>query len=111
MNITLTPEQESLIRAKIATGKYQSPQQLLEVAFRLLEEYEQAENEWVLSVREKIQAAIDVSEQEPPIDGEVNQYSQMLPHPINQLSGKIKAFQGVNALAWQEQIRGEWDET
>ncbi|BAY33513.1 hypothetical protein NIES2107_54110 [Nostoc carneum NIES-2107] len=26
-------------------------------------------------------------------------------HPINQLSGKITAFQGVNALAWQEQIR------
>jgi hypothetical protein len=32
-------------------------------------------------------------------------------HPINQLSGKITAFQGVNALAWQEQIRSEWDET
>jgi antitoxin ParD1/3/4 len=71
MNISLTPEQESLIRAKIATGKYQSPQQLLEFAFRLLEEYEQAENEWVLSVREKIQAAIEMSEKEPPIDGEV----------------------------------------
>jgi antitoxin ParD1/3/4 len=64
MNITLTPEQESLIRAKIATGKYQSPQQLLE-------EYERAENEWVLSVREKIQAAIEMSEKEPPIDGEI----------------------------------------
>ncbi|MDH6098489.1 hypothetical protein NWP21_06450 [Anabaenopsis sp. FSS-46] len=34
-----------------------------------------------------------------------------LEHPINQLSGKITAFQGVNALAWQEQIRSEWDET
>jgi antitoxin ParD1/3/4 len=70
MNITLTPEQESLIRAKIATGKYQSPQQLLEVALQLLEEYERAENEWVLSVREKIQGAIEMSEKEPPIDGE-----------------------------------------
>jgi antitoxin ParD1/3/4 len=70
MNISLTPEQESLIRAKIATGKYQSPQQLFEVALQLLEEYERAENEWVLSVREKIQAAIEMSEKEPPIDGE-----------------------------------------
>jgi hypothetical protein len=26
-------------------------------------------------------------------------------HPINQLSGKITAFQGVNAVAWQQQIR------
>ncbi|MEH2245350.1 hypothetical protein [Nostoc sp.] len=32
-------------------------------------------------------------------------------HPINQLSGKITAFQEINALAWQEQIRSEWDET
>ncbi len=70
MGITLTPEQESRIRAKIATGKYQSIQQVIEVAFNLLEEYERAENEWILSVREKIQAAIDISEQVPPIDGE-----------------------------------------
>jgi hypothetical protein len=32
-------------------------------------------------------------------------------HSLNELSGKIKAFQGVNALAWQQQIRSEWDET
>ncbi len=37
--------------------------------------------------------------------------SQSLQHPINQLSGKIKAFQKINALAWQQQIRSEWDET
>jgi antitoxin ParD1/3/4 len=71
MNITLTPEQESLIRAKIAMGKYQSPQQLLGVALQLLEEYERADYDWVLSVREKIQAAIEISEKEPPIDGEI----------------------------------------
>jgi antitoxin ParD1/3/4 len=71
MNITLTPEQESLIRATIATGKYHSTQQVLEVAFRLLEEYERAENEWVLSVREKIEAAIEMSEKEVSIDGEI----------------------------------------
>jgi antitoxin ParD1/3/4 len=28
-------------------------------------------SEWVLSVREKIQAAIEMSEKEPPIDGEI----------------------------------------
>ncbi len=71
MNINLTPEQESLIQATITTGKYQSTQQVLEVAFRLLEEYERAESEWALSVREKIQAAIEISEKEPPIDGEI----------------------------------------
>ncbi|MEH2296357.1 hypothetical protein [Nostoc sp.] len=42
--------------------------------------------------------------------GETNPHSQGAQHPLNQLSGKIKAFQGVNALAWQQQIRSEWDE-
>ena len=70
MNITLTPEQQNLIQAKIQTGKYQSTQQVIELALRLFEEYEQAESEWSQSVREKIQAAITTSEQTSPIDGE-----------------------------------------
>ncbi|MBD2303897.1 hypothetical protein [Nostoc sp. FACHB-190] len=45
-----------------------------------------------------------------PVDDQSNP-DHTSEHPINQLSGKITAFQGVNALAWQEQIRSEWDET
>lgn len=33
------------------------------------------------------------------------------PHPINQLKGKVKAFKNINSVAWQQEIRGEWDET
>jgi hypothetical protein len=43
------------------------------------------------------------------LDGNIP-HLQASEHPINQLSGKITAFQGVNAVAWQEQIRSEWDE-
>ncbi|MEO1672991.1 MAG: type II toxin-antitoxin system ParD family antitoxin, partial [Cyanobacteria bacterium J06631_2] len=43
MNIALTPEQQNLIQSKIQTGKYKSTQQVIEVALRLFEEYEQAE--------------------------------------------------------------------
>lgn len=32
-------------------------------------------------------------------------------HQLNQLKGKIKAFQEINPVAWQKKIRGEWDET
>lgn len=32
------------------------------------------------------------------------------PHPINQFAGKVKAFEGVDALAWQQRIRDEWDD-
>ncbi len=70
MNITLTPDQERLIQAKIVAGKYQSTQQVIEIALRLFEEYERADTEWSLSVGEKIQAAVAISEEAPPIDGE-----------------------------------------
>ena len=70
MNIALTPEQQHLIQAKLKTGKYQSSQQIIEIALRLLEEYEQAESEWSRNVRVKIQAAIEASEHTPLVDGE-----------------------------------------
>lgn len=70
MNITLTTAQENLVQAKISTGKYRSMQEVIEIALLLFDEYEQAESDWSLSVKKKIQAAIDLSEQTPPIDGE-----------------------------------------
>ena len=71
MNIALTPEQQNLIQAKLKTGKYQSSQQIIEIALRLFDEYEQAESEWSQKVRAKIQAAIDTSEHTAPVDGEI----------------------------------------
>jgi antitoxin ParD1/3/4 len=70
MNITLTPAQENLVQSKISTGKYRSMQEVIEIALLLFDEYEQAESEWSLSVRKKIEAAIAISEQMPPVDGE-----------------------------------------
>jgi antitoxin ParD1/3/4 len=70
MNITLTSAQENLVQSKISTGKYRSMQEVIEIALLLFDEYEQAESEWSHSVKKKIQAAIDLSEQTPPIDGE-----------------------------------------
>jgi hypothetical protein len=37
-------------------------------------------------------------------------YSQSSQHPINQFAGKVNAFRGVNAVAWQQKVRSEWDE-
>jgi len=70
MSITLTKTQEQFIQTKLRTGKYRSAEEVLEIALQLLDEYERAENEWLNSVRSKIDAAIAVSEQTPPIDGE-----------------------------------------
>ncbi len=75
MSITLTPEQEQFIQAKLLTGKYRNAQEVLEIALRLLDEYEQSDIEWINTVRAKVDAAIAASENTPPIDGEtfVNQ--------------------------------------
>ncbi len=58
MNTTLTAEQEKFIQAKLQTGKYRNAEELLELAFKLLDEYEQGDADWINSVREKIDAAM-----------------------------------------------------
>jgi antitoxin ParD1/3/4 len=58
MSISLTPDQERFIQTKLQAGKYRSAQEVLEIALRLLDEYDRAEAEWVEDVRKKIDAAI-----------------------------------------------------
>jgi antitoxin ParD1/3/4 len=69
MSISLTSDQESFIEAKLQTEKYNSPQEVLEIALRLLEAYDRAEAKWLEEVGTKIDAAIEVSDRTPPIDG------------------------------------------
>jgi len=75
MSISLTPAQERLIQTKLQSGKYHSVEEVLEMALRLLDEYDLADAEWVEEVRAKIDAAVEASTHTPPIDGEtfVNQ--------------------------------------
>lgn len=71
MSISLTPEQESFVQSKIQAGTYRSTQDVLEIALRLLDEYDRAETRWSEDVRKKIEAAVLASEHTPPIDGEI----------------------------------------
>ncbi|NJK29102.1 MAG: transcriptional regulator [Acaryochloris sp. RU_4_1] len=75
MAINLTPDQEQFIEAKLQAGKYRSAEEILEIALRLLDEYDRANAEWVENVRGKIEAAMEASNHTPSIDGEtfVNQ--------------------------------------
>jgi antitoxin ParD1/3/4 len=70
MSINLTPNQEHFIQTKLQTGKYRSAEEVLELALQLLDEYDHAKTQWVEDVREKVEAAIEVSNHTPPIDGE-----------------------------------------
>ncbi|MBD2435858.1 hypothetical protein [Nostoc sp. FACHB-110] len=70
-----------------------------EQVFSLIEQLSGAEQQEILQyLSQKLHSQ--------PIDSQSNP-DHASEHPINQLSGKITAFQGVNALAWQEQIRSE----
>lgn len=31
------------------------------------------------------------------------------PHKLNELAGQVSSFSEVDAVAWQQQIRSEWD--
>ncbi|MBH8566226.1 type II toxin-antitoxin system ParD family antitoxin [Nostoc sp. CENA67] len=75
MSISLTPDQERFIQTKLEAGKYRSAEELLEIALRLLDEYDRADAEWIEDVREKIDQAIAASDHTAPVDGEtfVNQ--------------------------------------
>lgn len=70
MNISLTPDQERFIQSKLQAGKYRSAEEILEIALRLLDEFDRGEAEWVEAVRMKIDAAIEASTNTPPVDGE-----------------------------------------
>ena len=57
MNISLTPEQEYLIRTKLQTGKYRNEEEILEIALKLFE-----------NVGTKIDAAIAIQNTPPRIE-------------------------------------------
>lgn len=70
MSISLTPDQERFIETKLQSGKYRSTEEVLEIALRLLDEYDHSEAEWVEDVRAKIDAAIEASAHTASVDGE-----------------------------------------
>ncbi len=80
MVIQLTADQENLIERKLQTGQYQSPEEILQIAFRLFEKYEAADAEWLEDTRMKVQEAYE--EKAPAVDG---------PAFIRELRQKIQA--------------------
>lgn len=70
MSISLSTDQECFIQAKLQSGKYQSAEEVIEVALRLLDEYERSDAEWVESVRAKVDVAIEASNTVPLVNGE-----------------------------------------
>jgi Arc/MetJ-type ribon-helix-helix transcriptional regulator len=89
MVIQLTADQENLIESKLQTGQYQSPEEILQIAFRLFEKYEESDAEWLEETRLKIQEAYE--EAAPAVDG---------PAFIRELRQKIRLMLPCPADQW-----------
>jgi len=59
MNVSLTPQLESLVKQKVSTGLYNSVSEVIREALRLLEEKEALKTMKLQALRADIQAGMD----------------------------------------------------
>ncbi len=70
MSITLNPEQETIVDNLIATGNFQTAEEVLQVALKLLEQERQSYESWVIETREKVREGIESLDRGEGLDGE-----------------------------------------
>ncbi len=70
MAIVLKPEQEQFIQSQIDAGQFSNPEQVIDTAFRLLEQQSAEYLQWVKEVRGKIAIAQDEVARGEVLDGE-----------------------------------------
>ena len=70
MTIQLKPEQEKFIEAQVASGKYNSPEEVMDKMFLVFERLQSEYDEWVKETRQKIDVAIAEIERGEGLDGE-----------------------------------------
>jgi antitoxin ParD1/3/4 len=70
MAIVLKPEHERFIQSQIDAGQFSNPEQVIDTAFRLLEQQSAEYLQWVNGVREKVTIARDEVARGEVLDGE-----------------------------------------
>jgi antitoxin ParD1/3/4 len=70
MAIVLKPEHERFIQSQIEAGQFSNPEQVIDTAFRLLEQQSAEYFQWVNDVREKVTTARDEVARGEVLDGE-----------------------------------------
>ncbi len=58
MNIQLKPEHERFIQAQIASGKFTNADEVIDIAFQLLEKLHSEYVSWIEETRQKVEIAI-----------------------------------------------------
>jgi antitoxin ParD1/3/4 len=59
MNVTLTPEQESLVRQKVSSGRYRDTSEVIALALRLLDQQDRTWELGAESLREEIEVGLE----------------------------------------------------
>jgi antitoxin ParD1/3/4 len=70
MSITLNSEQETIVANLIATGSFQTADEVLQVALKLLETERHSYQSWVVQTRAQVKEGIDSLKRNEGIDGE-----------------------------------------
>jgi antitoxin ParD1/3/4 len=70
MSITLNTEQETIVANLIATGSFQTADEVLQVALKLLEQERQSYQAWVVQTRGLVQEGIESLDRGEGVDGE-----------------------------------------
>ncbi len=70
MNVSLTPELEQFVHAKVQSGRYLSASEVVREALRLLEERDHLREIQLQTLREKIAIGIEQSDRGELFDGE-----------------------------------------
>ena len=59
MNVSLTPELEEFVNAKVNSGRYRSPSDVVKDALRLLEEHEQLRTDRLAAFDQELERRLD----------------------------------------------------
>ena len=70
MNVSLTPELEQLVAAKVASGRYQSASEVFREALRLLEEQDRVREMRLEEVRRQVAVGLEQARHGKLVDGE-----------------------------------------
>ena len=70
MSITLNSEQETIVANLIATGSFQTADEVLQVALTLLEKERESYQSWIAHTRDLVTEGIESLERGEGVDGE-----------------------------------------
>ncbi len=70
MAIKLKPEQEKFIEEQVASGKYNSPEEVVDTMFQVFGNLQSEYDQWVKETRDKVDVAIAEIERGEGLDGE-----------------------------------------